>query len=350
MSGPALKRVAWLQRQGIFFAFVGLVLIFFLSTSRFGTWPNISVVLLQASLTGIMAVPGAMLILMGKVDLAVGSVMVLTSVVFGTLTNDGVPLAAGLVAAMAVGAGWGLLAGFLVAYLGLSPIVVTLGGLAGVRGLAEMISNARTNYGFGPSFGQLGNGNLFGLRVPVWILISTFLVGFLIWYVMPYGRRMTALGADAEAAHAIGVRTRALPLIVYVCSGLAAAAAGLIITSELDSSTLSIGQGVELQVITAIMLGGVAFTGGRGSLFGVLFGVAFIAVLANGLVLLNINQFLSDVVIGVALITAAGMDILNRNLDRIVVGDVHEDQSRKPDQDDVITTEAAALAGTSTRD
>src|SRR5581483_11423876 len=258
-SGPALRRVAWLQRQGIFFALIALVLVFTFSTARFGTWSNISVVLLQASLTGIMAVPGAMLILMGKVDLAVGSVMVLTSVVFGTLTNDGVPLAAGLVAAMAVGAGWGLLAGFLVAYLGLSPIVVTLGGLAGVRGLAEMVSNARTNYGFGSSFGELGTGSLFGLRLPVWILIMTFAVGFVVWYVMPYGRRMTALGADPEAAHAIGIRTRALPLIVYVCSGLAAAGAGLIITSELDSSTLSIGQGVELQVITAIMLGGVAF-------------------------------------------------------------------------------------------
>src|SRR5207245_9013710 len=127
------------------------------------------------------------------------------------------------------------------------------------------------------------------------------------WYRMPDGRRMTALGADPEAAHAVGIKTRGLPLLVYVCSGLAAAAAGLVLTSELDSSTLSIGTGVELQVITAIMLGGVAFTGGRGALLGVLFGVAFIAVLADGLVLLDIHQFLSDVVIGRARIAAAGI-------------------------------------------
>jgi ribose transport system permease protein len=327
---PALRNwVPRLHRQGIFFALLGLVAIFAISSPRFATWPNISVVLLQGSLVGIMAVPGAMLILMGKVDLAVGSVMVLTSVVFGTLYYDGVPLAACIVLSLGVGVAWGVFAGFLVGYVGLSPIVVTLGGLAGVRGLAEMLSNARTNYGFGSNFGWLGTGSIAGLDVPVWIVIATFVAGFLIWYAMPYGRRMTALGADPEAAHAVGIKTRALPFVVYIGSGLAAAVAGLILTSQLDSSPLSIGLGMELRVITAIMLGGVAFTGGRGSLWGVLFGVAFIAALDNGLVLMNVNQFLSDVVIGVALIGAAAMDRLNENLERVMIPDVQEEGSER---------------------
>ena len=318
--------MAWAERQGIFFAFVGLVLIFAFSSPAFATWSNISVVLLQASLLGIMAVPGAMLILMGKVDLAVGSVMVLTSVVFGALTHARVALPVALTLSLGVATLWGVLAGFLVAYLRLSPIVVTLGGLAGTRGVAEMISNERTNYAFGPAFANLGNGQVLGVAIPVWLLIMTFAFGFLVWSLMPYGRRMTALGADPDAAHAVGIKTRRIPFLVYVCSGLAAGVAGLILTSELDAATLSIGLGMELKVITAIMLGGVAFTGGRGSLFGVLFGVAFIGVLANGLVLLDINQFLSDVVIGVALIIAAGLDILHQRLDRIVIGDGQADE------------------------
>jgi ribose transport system permease protein len=338
------RRLPWLQRQGIFVALFVLVLIFSFSTSAFAHWSNLSVVLLQSTLVGIMAVPGAMLILMGKVDLTVGSVMVLTAVIFGTLTADKVPLAAALALALGIGVGGGALTGFLVAYMGLSPIVVTLGGLAGIRGLAELVSNARTNYGFGPSFDELGNGKWLGLAIPVWIMIGTFLIGFLVWYVMPYGRRMTALGADPEAARAVGVRTRALPFTLYVFSGLSASVTGLILAAQLDSSPLDIGQGAELKVITAIMLGGVAFTGGRGSLFGVLFGVAFLAVLNNGLILLNFNQFLSDVVIGVALVGAAAMDRLNQKLEGVAAWEHEEEDEREGDAERELLAENAALA------
>jgi ribose transport system permease protein len=216
-----------------------------------------------------------------------------------------------------------------VAYLGLSPIVVTLGGLAGARGLAELISFAKTDYGFGPTFAKLGNGVFLGLRFPVYLLLLVFVIGFVVWYAMPYGRWMTALGADRVAAHAMGIRVRKIPLVLYVCSALAAGLAGLIVTSQVDAATLSIGQGMELQVVTAVMLGGVAFTGGRGSLTGVLFGVAFIGVLGNGLVLLNINQFFSDVVIGLALVLAAALDVLYRRLERVSILEADDNQDSK---------------------
>jgi len=309
----------WIQGNGIFFAFVALVLILALTSQQFASRRNISVVLLQISALGIMAVPGAMLILTRNVDLAVGSVMVVTSVTFGALVHAGSSLLMASVISMLVAGGWGAVQGYLVAYRGLSPIVVTLGGLAGMRGVAEMISNARTNYAFGPDFAFLGNGEFLGLATPVWLMVVVFLVGYVVWALMPYGRYMTALGSDPVAAHAVGIKTHRLPFVLYVASGLSAGLSGLILTSELDASTLSIGLGMELNVITAIMLGGVAFTGGRGSIIGVLFGVAFIGVLRNGLVLLNISQFLSDVVIGAALITAAGLDVLHQRLERITI-------------------------------
>jgi ribose transport system permease protein len=334
---PGLLRqgAVWVQGNGIFFAFVALVIVLFLTSPQFSSWLNISVILLQISALGIMAVPGAMLILTRNVDLAVGSIMVVTSVVFGALVHGGTSILIAVIASMLVAGGWGAVQGYLVAYKGLSPIVVTLGGLAGVRGVAEMISNARTNYAFGPSFAFLGNGSILGLDTPIWLMAIIFAIGFVFWVLMPYGRYMTALGSDPIAAHALGIRTQRLPFMLYVASGLSAGLAGLILTSVIDASTLSIGLGMELNVITAIMLGGVAFTGGRGSIVGVLFGVGFIGVLRNGLVLLNISQFFSDVVLGAALITAAGLDVLHQRLERLTI--VHPEElpaaAQQGDQD-----------------
>ena len=123
--------MTWAEKNGIFFAFVLLSAFFALSDSTFYQWSNLSLILLQISVVGIIAVPQAMLILTGNVDLAVGSVMVLAAMVFGSLMKSDVPLGLAVAAAMAVAVGWGVVTGLLVAYLGLSPIVVTLGGLAG---------------------------------------------------------------------------------------------------------------------------------------------------------------------------------------------------------------------------
>jgi ribose transport system permease protein len=327
--------VSFAERNGIFFAFVALWAFFTLSSPAFNQWSNVSLILLQMSLIGIMAVPQAMLILTANVDLAIGSVMVLTAMVFGALMKSDWPLAGAVAVAVGVALAWGTITGFLVARLRLSPIVVTLGGLAGARGLAELISYAKTNYAFGITFAKLGNGKILGLRAPVYLMAITFAVGFLVWFFMPYGRHMTALGSDRAAAHAMGIAVRRIPFILYIASALAAGVAGLITASQVDAATLSIGQGMELKVITAVMLGGVAFTGGRGSLIGVLFGVAFITVLNNGLILLNINQFWSDVVIGLALVAAAGLDVLYRHLDSIPIlategdGDLSDDETEE---------------------
>jgi ribose transport system permease protein len=334
---PILKpAVTWAEKNGIFFAFVLLCAFFALSDSTFYQWSNLSLILLQISVVGIIAVPQAMLILTGNVDLAVGSVMVLAAMVFGSLMKSDVPLGLAVAAALAVAIGWGVVTGLLVAYLGLSPIVVTLGGLAGARGLAELISYAQTTYDFGPAFAKLGNGRWFALKFPVYLLIITFAIGFLVWFFMPYGRRMTAVGADRAAAHAMGVPVRKIVLTLYVCSGMAAGLAGLIVTSQVDAATLSIGQGMELRVITAVMLGGVAFTGGRGSLLGVLFGVGFIGVLTNGLILLNINQFWSNVVIGLALVAAAALDVLYRRLESMAILTPDEDIDVMDDEVDEV--------------
>jgi ribose transport system permease protein len=307
------------QRSGLIAAFVLLVVFFSASAPRFLTGPNIEAILLQVSIVGIAAVPGAMLVLAGYVDLSVGSVAVLASVVFGKLMTGGMPVGLAMTLALLVGAGWGLLNGILICRFGFSAIVVTLAGLAGARGLAEAISQGQTTTTFGDTFAKLGNGTFLGIDIPVVILIVVFAVGAWVWYAMPSGRHMVAIGADRTAAHSVGISTRRIPTALYVCSGAAAALAGLILTSQLDGATLDIGNGFELDVLTAVLLGGVSFTGGRGSLVGVAIGVLFVGALENGLVLLNIGPFYSNLAVGAALLVAAGLDVLHTRLERLPV-------------------------------
>ena len=312
--------VAFAQSGGLLVAILLMAAIFTLVNERFLSSANLIVILVAVSIVGIVAIPGTMLLISGYVDFAVGSVAVLAGIVFGELVaNVGLDvLSAGLIA-VGIGIAWGLFAGFLVCRLGLSAIVVTLGGFAGLRGLAEFISEGQTEFGFGEGFRRIGNAEVVGVPAPVWMLVALFAVGFYVWYMTPFGRHIMALGSDPVAAHSLGIKTQFLPLLLYVASGGLAAFGGLILVSQLDASSLSIGQGLEIQVLTAILLGGVAFSGGRGSLVGVLLGVLFIGILTNGLVVANVSPYVTNVAVGAALILAAGLDVLYQRLDRLAV-------------------------------
>ena len=207
--------------------------------------------------------------------------------------------------------------GILVAYLKFNPVIVTLGGYAGAAGVAQWITANNTRYGFGKAFAVLGNGTVGGIPVPVVIFAGVFLVGAYFWYETRIGRHLTAIGANTDAAQAVGVPTRRLPCVIYVLSGTAAAAGGLILTSQLDGASVQIGMGLELQVLTAILLGGVAFTGGRGSLWGTLAGILFIGVLYDGLTIINVGPYVAEVFVGAALVVAAGLDVLYQRIERL---------------------------------
>ncbi len=311
----------WAQRNGLFFALMLLILFFWISSDRFMTSANIAVILQQVSVEGLIAIPGAMLVLSGFVDLSIGSLAVLSAVVFGEAMQAGLGLGLSVILGVVAGTAWGALNGYLIAYLNFSPIIVTLGGLAGARGLSELITHGFTVFGFGPTFAHLGNGIWLTLPVPVWIYAAAFIVGAHVWYQTKFGRHMAAIGGARDAARALGIKIRVLPFWLYVMSGVASAVGGLILTSELDGASVSLGLGMELNVLTGILLGGVAFTGGRGSLFGVLFGTIFIGALSNGLIQINVSPYFQQVAVGMALVCAAGLDVLYQRLDRIRFAD-----------------------------
>ena len=332
-SRSSLQRLASAQGGGLFVALVLLSLYFSVSTGSFFTRSNILVVLEQISVLGIVAVPGAMLLVSGNLDLSVGSVAGLSAAVFGEFDKIfGWPVWLAALGALAVGAAWGTMNGILISYLGFSPVIVTLGGFAGAAGLAQTITSDSTRSAFGTGFDFLGNGTLVGIPVMVLIFFAVFLIGVFVWYETSTGRHLIAIGANKSAATALGVASRRLPCVIYILSGTAAALGGLIVTAQLDGASVQIGVGLELQVLTAILLGGVAFNGGRGSLWGTLAGILFIGVLDDGLILINVGPYVADLAVGAALVVAAALDVLYQRLERVPVPESAEAEALETDK------------------
>jgi ribose transport system permease protein len=319
--------IGWAQRNGLFFALVVLVILFSIFGPNFLTPGNLAVILLNVSVVGIVAIPGAMLILSGHVDLSIGSMAVFAAVTMGMLFEAGVPWWAAFIGGLVTGAIWGTIAGYLISFLGLSSIVVTLGGLAGLRGLELVLSDAFVVHRYGPEIEFLGNGRVYGIPTPVLVFGAVFAAGAYVWYLTPIGRHLTAIGADRTAAFSVGIPVRRLILSIYVASGLGAALGGLMLLAQLDASSQSIGQGMELGVLTAILLGGVSFVGGRGSLFGVLWGILFIGVLQNGLLVVGVSPYTGQVAVGAALLFAAALDVLYQRLERVTIPEPSDETS-----------------------
>ena len=203
------------QSGGLLIALLLMSAIFTAMSANFLTHRNLTVILLQVSIVGIVAIPQAMLVLSGYVDLSVGSVAVLAVAVFGEMAKvHHLSLSLAFAIAIGVSAAWGLMNGILISYLEFSPIIVTLGGFAGARGLAETISHDVTQFGFGSKFAYLGNGTIATIPVPAVIFFGLFVIGAYIWYEMPLGRHLIAIGADRIAARSLGVSTKLITSVV----------------------------------------------------------------------------------------------------------------------------------------
>jgi len=304
----------WLRRYGARMArdalliALGLeILIFFLFSSEFLTVANFKDIAVQNSVIGLVAVPTALLMLTGYIDLSVGSVLALAAVVTGTALTDGASPLVATLAGVGVGLLVGAFNGFLVSYLGFSTIIVTLGMLTAVRGIA-IESSQVTPTGFGSGFAQIGNGSLLSIPVPIVIVGLAFVLGGVFLRYSVWGRHVYAIGVNREAAFLSGISVRRLPFVLFAMTGLATGLGGVILASRIDAAPGgSIGGGFELSVLTAVLLGGVAFEGGRGSMLGVLLGVAFVAILQNGLTLLNVPTTTSLIAQGGVLVVAAAL-------------------------------------------
>lgn len=272
---------------------------------------NAKQIALAGAILLIVACPQTVLILMGQVDLSVGSALGVTAVVGGDLIVHGFPAALAILIALLLGAFIGAINSFLCVTLGFSPVIVTIGMLTLLRGVAQLITVSPPT-GFGSVMIFLGRGSVAGIPTSVWLAAIIFFATLVFLTRTPYGRHVYAIGVNTEASYLSGVGVKTLPALAFIASGLAAALGGILYAARLDSAPpASLGVGFEFDVLTVVLLGGIAFTGGRGNMTGVLVGAIFLGVLKNGLLLMNVSAYWQAVASGLALIAAAGLDRLS---------------------------------------
>jgi ribose transport system permease protein len=307
-DGAMRRYGARIARSALLVALVLEIVIFFLFSADFLTLDNFLDIGVQSSIIGLVAVTTAILLITGYIDLSVGSTLALAAVVTGLLLVHGTSPVLATLAGIGTGLAIGIFNGTLVCYLGFSTIIVTLGSLTAIRGIAISASET-TPTGFGDAFASIGNGTLVGVPVPIVIAGLAFLIaGFFLRYSV-YGRHVYAIGVNKEAAFLSGISIRRIPFLLFAVTGVSAGLGGVMLASRIDAAPGgSIGNGFELDVLTAVLLGGVAFDGGRGKIFGVLLGVAFLAILQNGLTLLNVPSTTALIAKGGVLIVAAALE------------------------------------------
>jgi ribose transport system permease protein len=287
---------------------LALIIIFYLLNDAFLTVDNFRNIFIQASVIAVVAVPLGLLLIAGQVDLSVGSTLALGGVTTGLLITDGTPLLPAILAGVLIGALIGAVNGGLVTIWDLSPIIVTLGALTAVRGLALTISPDPL-FDFGEGFVNLGEDEFVGVPYLVLIAGAVFCLGGVVLAKTPAGRHIYAIGVNKEAAYLSGVRVKRVTLALFVATGAAAGLAGVMLAARLGSAPAgALGVGFELDVLTAVILGGVAFTGGRGTITGIFLGVLFLGILQNGLTLENVPGSAALMVKGGVLVVAAGLD------------------------------------------
>lgn len=262
----------------------------------------------------IMALPMTLIIIVGEIDLSVASVLGLASVLLGLLWEGGRPMGLAIGVVLLVGVLAGLLNGVLVTRLGLPSLVVTIGSLALFRGLAYVVLGDQAVSGFPASFTDLGFGTVAGTEIPWSGLIFAILalIFALVLHWSRLGRQLYAMGNNKEAARFAGINVGRIKLVLFALSGLLAALAGIILTARLSSSRPDNGVGLELSVVTVVLLGGVDIFGGRGSLLGVVLAIFILATIQNILGLVNISGDIQSLVIGSLLI----LSVLGPNITR----------------------------------
>jgi ribose transport system permease protein len=277
----------------------------------FLTQGNVEAILLGLSVEGIIAVGMVIVLISGGFDLSVGSTLALAGVVTGLALSAGVaaPIAIllGLLASLSVG----LVNGLLIAKMKINPFVATLGMQITVRGLLLVLASGRAVLNLPGSFTVIGQGLLFGLQYPIYVMLILVVVGDLLLRNSRFLRQNYYLGGNKRAAWLSGINVDLVIIVDYCIAALLAGIAGLLITARLGSASLTVGTGTELRVITAAILGGASLSGGEGSVLGAFLGALFMGVLANALNLLGVDVYWQNLITGLILIVAVVVDVVN---------------------------------------
>ena len=300
---------------GVFFILVIEFVIFSLASKSFLTLGNILSVGRQMSFTGIAAIGMTLVMLTGGIDISVGSMLAMAGVLCAKRSADvGLPLWIAVVITLLIGALFGLINGAAVTRLHIPALIATLATQTILKGIAYLLTNAVPVKNLSATYKFLGQGYIFGV-IPVPLIITVALYVLAWWYLDKtyLGRRVYLSGGNEEAARLSGINTKWTITGTYVFSGVFAAIAGVLMAARLGSGQPSVGSGFEMDVITATVLGGISVNGGKGKVVNVFVGACIMGVLANGMTMLNINQYLQWIINGLVLLFAVTMSNLRKS-------------------------------------
>ncbi len=281
-------------------------------------WKNISAVLLSLSDQGIIAIGMTILLISGGFDLSVGSTVALSGAVTAIWMNNGLPVPLAILLGLGVGAIIGLINGLIIAEIGINPFITTLGMMSLARGLLMVVTDGQNISELPKSFTILGQGTIFGIQYPIIISLALVAAGDFLLRRTRYFRQNYYIGGNEKAALLSGINVKKIKIFNYMLTGLLAAFAGIIITARLSSASTTAGKGLELRVISAVIIGGASLRGGVGTIAGAFLGALLMSIIISSINLLGIELNWIDFAMGATLLLAVMADTFTRKQKEIV--------------------------------
>lgn len=306
---PAFSRELGLAALTIFI----VVLFSILYPFTFKSFGNFNAILRNLAFEGILAI-GMMFMLVGGVfDLSVGAMASMIGVITGWLMkNAGWPVPVAVVAGLAVAAAGGFLNGYIVARVRVNALITTLGTMGIFQGIALLIGGPGITF-LPESFTQFGQSEVFGVQAPVLLMVALAVVAHYCLAHTRFFRQLYYVGSNPKAAHLSGINVERLQILSFTLMGLIAGLAGIVYASRIATATSTVGIGAELQAITAVILGGASLSGGRGTIWGALIGVFFMALMKNVLIISRVSSEWQGIILGGVLVLAVAVDsVMNR--------------------------------------
>lgn len=307
------KLINVMKDRAIYTVLLIMIIFFTIANNRFLTPNNLLNIAKQVSIFGIASVGMTYVILLGGIDLSIGSIISFINIVTAYfMVNMGLNPWIAVLLSLIVSTVIGFINGLIIAEIKMPPLIVTFASQTILAGFAYIICNGRPISRFDESFLKIGQGYVGAVPVPIIIMAVCFAIGAFILVKTYFGRYFYALGGNEEAAELSGIRVKKVKCLVYALSGFFAGIAGIVMLSRANTAQPNAGLGYEFDVLTCVVLGGVSVNGGSGKISNVIAGVLIIGCLSNGMILMNVSSYMQMVVKGIILLLAVGFDCIQQ--------------------------------------
>lgn len=310
----------FLLKNAIYIVAIAMFVFMSILSKNFLTKANIINILRQNSFVGMMAVGVTFVIITGGIDLSIAATLAMTGMVTAIFCiRDGgpfgsLPLFFAILAGIIVSGLIGLVNGVIITKGKVAPFIMTLGMQTIVRGLSLLLYNGRPIINLADRYTIIGRAYFLGIPIPVWVFIAVVVVGVFLLHFSRYGYYLYAVGGNVKAAAASGINVHRVTMLAYVIAGITAGLAGIFMDARLESASPITANGYELNAIAAVVIGGTSLAGGVGTIAGTVVGILIMAIITNGLDLLNVSAYLQQIIKGVIIIIAALLDRRTANM------------------------------------